>query len=166
MDDAMELTGDWDYRSLEPRVVVGRDCRIEGRHVFGRCRGTATPCVRLDDRVSVYTWTVFNNEPDGVVDVGDDSILVGAIFMCARQIVVGRRVVISYHVTIADSDFHPIGADERRRDAIANAPEGDRSGRPALVSRPVTIGDDVWIGIGAFVLKGVTIGDGARIGPG
>jgi acetyltransferase-like isoleucine patch superfamily enzyme len=30
--------------------------------------------------------------------------------------------------------------------------------------RPVTIGNDVWIGHGAFVLPGVTIGDGAVIG--
>jgi acetyltransferase-like isoleucine patch superfamily enzyme len=166
-DDAgREFTDDWDYRSLEPHVAVGDGCRIEGRHVFGRCRGTATPCVRLGDRVSVLTWTVFNVEPDGIVEIGDDSLLVGAVFMCARRIVVGRRAVISYHVTLADSDFHPHDPAERRRDAIANAPTGDRSGRPPLVARPIVIGDDVWIGIGAFILKGVTIGDGARIAPG
>jgi acetyltransferase-like isoleucine patch superfamily enzyme len=33
-------------------------------------------------------------------------------------------------------------------------------------TRPVVIGDDVWIGIGAIILKDVQIGDGARIGPG
>jgi acetyltransferase-like isoleucine patch superfamily enzyme len=30
----------------------------------------------------------------------------------------------------------------------------------------VIIGDDVWVGIGAIILKGVTIGQGARIGAG
>ena len=53
----------------------------------------------------VYTWTEFNVEPQGQISVGDDCVLVGAIFMCAERIRVGRRVVISYHVTIADSDF-------------------------------------------------------------
>jgi acetyltransferase-like isoleucine patch superfamily enzyme len=33
-------------------------------------------------------------------------------------------------------------------------------------TRPVTIADDVWIGIGAIVLKGVRIGRGARIAAG
>jgi acetyltransferase-like isoleucine patch superfamily enzyme len=120
----------------------------------------------LGDRVRVYTWTTFNIEPTGFLDVGDDSILVGGIFMCAEQITVGRRTIISYNVTIADSDFHPTDPELRKQDAIANAPEGDRSKRPALVTKPVSIGDDVWIGIGAIVLKGVRIGCGARIGPG
>ncbi len=51
--------------------------------------------------------------------------MVGAVIMCAERINVGRDVVISHHVTIADSDFHPIGLEERRADAIANAPDSD-----------------------------------------
>ena len=34
------------------------------------------------------------------------------------------------------------------------------------IARPVTIGEDVWIGGGAIILGGVTIGDGAIIGAG
>ena len=59
-----------------------------------------------------------------------------------------------------------LDAMSRRRDAMASAPGGDRSGRPAYESRPVTIEDDVWIGIGAIILKGTRIGRGARIGAG
>jgi acetyltransferase-like isoleucine patch superfamily enzyme len=86
--------------------------------------------------------------------------------MCAESIRVGRRVVISYNTTIADSDFHPRDPESRKQDAVANAPLGNREGRPALVCRPVVIEDDVWIGIGAIVLKGVHVGAGARIGAG
>lgn len=86
--------------------------------------------------------------------------------MCAERIQIGRRVIISYNVTLADSDFHPRDPDLRRQDAMANAPEGDRSRRPPVVSRPLVIDDDVWIGIGAIILKGVRIGQGARIGAG
>jgi acetyltransferase-like isoleucine patch superfamily enzyme len=75
-------------------------------------------------------------------------------------------VVVSYHVTIADSDFHPLDPAVRRRDAIANAPGGDPSRRPVVDASPVVIDDDVWIGIGAYVLKGVHIGRGAHIEPG
>ena len=31
---------------------------------------------------------------------------------------------------------------------------------------PIRVGDDVWFGVGAIVLSGVTIGDGAVIGAG
>jgi acetyltransferase-like isoleucine patch superfamily enzyme len=79
---------------------------------------------------------------------------------------VGKRVILSYNVTVADCDFHPRDPAQRKQDAIANAPEGDLSQRPALVSRPVVIEDDVWVGIGAIILKGVHVGAGARIAAG
>ena len=33
-----------------------------------------------------------------------------------------------------------------------------------LESKPVRIGNDIWIGVGSSILPGVTIGDGAVIG--
>lgn len=160
------VIGTWDYRELPPNARIGRDCWLERKSSFGSFRSERDPGLVLGHRVRVYTWTTFNIEPAGCVEVGDDSVLVGPVFMCSAQITVGRRVIISYNVTIADADFHPIDPELRQQDAIANAPFGDRSRRPPFISRPVVIGDDVWIGIGAIVLKGVRIGDGARIGPG
>jgi acetyltransferase-like isoleucine patch superfamily enzyme len=145
---------------------VGSDCWLERRDSFESFRSQRNPGLVLGDRVRVYTWTTFNVEPTGCMEIGDDAILVGPVFMCAERITVGRRVVISYQVTIADSDFHPIDPGERKRDAIANAPFGDRSKRPKYLSRPVVIEDDAWIGISAIILKGVHVGRGARIGAG
>ena len=160
------LTGRWDYASLLPAVQVGQGCFLERRDSFARCRTRHQPGVRLGERAQVYMWSSFSVDPDGVLVVGDDCVLVGAVFMCAQQITLGHRVVVSYNVTIADSDFHPIDPGQRRLDAIANAPGGDRSLRPPFISRPVVIEDDAWIGIGAIILKGVTIGRGARVGAG
>jgi acetyltransferase-like isoleucine patch superfamily enzyme len=161
--DEREITGQWDYRVLPPNVRLGLDCWLERRDSFARFRSERQPGLVLGDRVRVYTWTTFNVEPTGYLEIGSDSTLVGAVFMCADRIVLGRNVTVSYHVTIADSDFHPTDPDLRIRDAIANSPQGDRSQRPAIVARHVTIEDDVWIGIGAIILKGVHVGRGARI---
>ena len=164
--DVADITGGWDYGSLPSNVHVGRACFLERRDSFERFRSTREPGLVLGDRVRVYTWTTFNVEPEGLILVGDDSVLVGAVFMCAEHISIGANVVISYGVTIADSDFHPHDPELRRQDARANAPEGDRSTRPRIQTSPVVIGDDVSIGIGAIVLKGVTIGAGATIAAG
>lgn len=161
-----EITGTWDYLTLPPNIRVGKDCFLERKESFSRFRSTQKTGLRLGNRVKVYTWTTFNVEPAGRVEVGEGSILVGAVLMCAEHIQIGRRVTISYHVTIADCDFHPTDPVLRKQDAMANAPAGDRSQRPPLVTRPVIIEDDVWIGIGSIVLKGVRIGKGARIGAG
>jgi acetyltransferase-like isoleucine patch superfamily enzyme len=161
--DAKELTGTWDYGTLPANVTLGPGCYVERRDSFKRFRSSRSVGLSLGSNVHVYTWTDFNIGPTGCVSVGDDTILVGAVFMCAEEITIGSRVVISYHVTIADSDFHPVDPQERRRDALANAPGGDSSLRPRVLSAPVHIEDDAWIGIGAIVLKGVRIGRGARV---
>ncbi|HEY5564568.1 MAG TPA: acyltransferase [Rhodothermia bacterium] len=166
VDDFREITGDWNHASLPPNVQIGRDCWFERKDTFGRFRSTQNPGLIIGDRVKVYTWATFNVEPSGAIEIGSDSVLVGPVFMCWQRISVGARVVISYNVTIADSDFHPRGFEERKRDAVANSPFGDRSNRPEIVARPVIIEDDVWIGIGAIILKGVRVGRGARVGPG
>jgi acetyltransferase-like isoleucine patch superfamily enzyme len=166
LSDCSAITGGWDHAELPKNIRVGANCYLERRESFKRFRSARDPGLVLGDRVKVYTWTEFNIDPAGRVEVGDDSVLVGVILMCAESILIGSRVIASYNVTIADSDFHPIDPELRRLDAIANAPEGDRGRRPRVVARPVVIEDDAWIGIGAIILKGVRIGRGARIGAG
>jgi acetyltransferase-like isoleucine patch superfamily enzyme len=162
-----DLSDVWDRSGLPSNVCIGEGCYLEINAAnFGRFRSTCQPGLQLGRRVRVYDWTCFNVEPQGAIEVGDDSVLAGTLFMCAKSILIGRGVIVSYNVTIADCDFHPRDPDLRKQDAVANAPEGDRSLRPPLVARPVLIEDDVWIGIGAIILKGVHLGRGARVGAG
>jgi acetyltransferase-like isoleucine patch superfamily enzyme len=164
--DIGEITGSWDYGALPDNIRIGKNCFLERREAFDRFRSRQNPGLILGDRVQVLTWTTFNVEPTGIVIVGDDTLLAGAVFMCAESIRIGARCVVSYNVTIADCDFHPIDVEARRRDAIATSPSSDRSDRPPLLTRPVIIGDDVRIGTGAIILKGVHIGDRATVAPG
>jgi acetyltransferase-like isoleucine patch superfamily enzyme len=64
-----------------------------------------------------------------------------------REVSIGRDCRIGWDVLIMDTDQHPL-------------PDG------FLDNRPVTIGDRVWIGARATILKGVTVGDGAIIAAG
>ena len=161
-----ELTGDWDYATLPANVHVGRDCFIERASLFGPLESTRDPGLVLGERVRLYAggWGgAITVKATGLLEIGDDSVLVGAQIMCADHIVIGRRVVISYNAVIADSDFHPRDPELRRRDAISGAPFGDFVGYSARLTAPVIIEDDVSIGINAIVLKGVRIGEGAEV---
>ncbi|QDT73341.1 Maltose O-acetyltransferase [Lacipirellula limnantheis] len=84
------------------------------------------------------------------LSIGDDSFIGSkcSIFV-ARSIEVGRRCLIAGDVIIRDYDGHPKDADDRA------------NGVPILSgsARAVRIGNDVWIGSRAVILKGVTIGD-------
>ena len=50
--------------------------------------------------------------------------------------------------------FHPLDPVERNG---LNGPE---------ITKPIKIGNDVWVGGGAIILPGVTVGDGCTIGAG
>jgi acetyltransferase-like isoleucine patch superfamily enzyme len=164
--DTDEFDGSWDYRRLPDNIRIGADCFLERRRSFERFRSRQSPGLVLGDRVQVLTWTAFSVEPSGRVEIGQDSVLVGAVFMCMKSIRIGAGCHISYNVTISDCDFHPVDINARRRDTIAVAPSGDRARRPPFPAEPVVIGHNVWIGTGAIILKGVTIGDSATIAPG
>jgi acetyltransferase-like isoleucine patch superfamily enzyme len=166
MSDMKDITGQWDYATLPANTRVGDGCFLEDRGSFRRFRSTLETGIVIGDRVKAFNWTTFSVEPTGYMEIGDDTTLVGPIFWCMHRIIVGRRVSISYNVMIADSDFHPKDPDQRRLDAIAIAPTGDVKSRPPIDCRPVIIEDDVQIGIGAIILKGVRIGAGARVLPG
>lgn len=75
-------------------------------------------------------------------------------FRSAESIRIGRHCLIAGSVTIGDYDGHPLDAARRRA--------GETS--PAADVKPVEIGDDVWIGAGAVILKGVTIGSRSIVG--
>jgi acetyltransferase-like isoleucine patch superfamily enzyme len=158
-----QLTGRWSHDILPGNVRVGSDCYLESAGSFGPVASPRDPAVVIGDRVKIYGWTSFMVGGDGYVEVGDDSVLVGPQFMCNERITLGRRVVVSYNVLLTDSDFHPVDPDLRPREAAAISYYGDAGDRVQVERRPIEIGDDVWIGAQAMIMKGVLIGSGARI---
>lgn len=113
---------------------------------------------RIDGTVEVYD--------QGELEIGSHFFLGRSRIYCSRRISIGNFVLVSDNVSIMDSDLHPMKASARRREAERWA----RSSFPDVYSdtssAPVRIGNDVWIGFGATVLKGVSIGEGAIIGAG
>ena len=87
--------------------------------------------------------------------------------MAEELIEIGSYCLISWNVGIADSDFHPLDPAQRRRDALALAPYyKERPPRPPIRTAPVRIADNVWIGMNAVILKGVTIGENSVVAAG
>jgi acetyltransferase-like isoleucine patch superfamily enzyme len=76
----------------------------------------------------------------------------------------GARVLVSMGVAIHDTNSHPTNPVERFEQTKAIFTNGHPTEGVSIKSSPITIGDDVWIGFGAVVMKGVTIGHRAIIG--
>src|SRR5690606_2383436 len=75
---------------------------------------------------------------------------VGTKILCATGITIGAHCTFSWDVQVLANDFHALTVDGVEQPSAA----------------PVVIGDRVWIGTRAIVLKGVTIGDGAVVAAG
>ncbi|CAL9550707.1 sugar O-acetyltransferase [Streptomyces cellulosae] len=87
------------------------------------------------------------------------------------NITVGARTFVNYHLTALDVAAIIIGEDCQIGPNVQlltpTHPLEPQPRRDKLeAARPITIGDNVWIGGGAIVCPGVTIGDNAVIGAG
>ena len=70
--------------------------------------------------------------------------------------------MISHNVDIHDSNDHPIEPKLRHNHYVDICNDGYLSNYN-LRSKPINIMDNVWIGFGACILKGVTIGDNSIV---
>lgn len=74
----------------------------------------------------------------------------GTKILVAESVTIGAGCTFSWDVQILDNDFHAMTVDGVQQPKVA----------------PVVIGDRVWVGTRAVILKGVTIGDGAVVAAG
>jgi len=89
----------------------------------------------------------------------------GSRIWSAASIVVGDRVLIAHSVNIFDNLTHPLRA-AARHEQIKQIFTRGHPREISLDESPVRIGDDAWIGAGAIVLRGVTVGKGGVVAAG
>jgi acetyltransferase-like isoleucine patch superfamily enzyme len=145
--------------------VIGSNCVTDSTSTFKHFFSLREPGLTLGDDVTLWR-TALSVEEDGEVVIGDHCYLANASIVCAARIEIGSYVMVAGGVTIVDSDFHPVEPAARLADTVALSSLGDRARRPPVCAEPVCIGDDVWIGPNATVLKGVRIGAGAVVAAG
>lgn len=105
--------------------------------------------------------------------MGDDQAMIIQPFFCdyGKQISVGRRFFANFNFTVLDEarvtigDDCFIGPNVSIYTACHSTDPEERNTRQEW-ARPVTIGNNVWIGGSTTILPGVTIGDNVSIGAG
>lgn len=144
-------------------VGWGQNWMIYGTPLIQRHSGSS---IQIGRHLNMRNW--FGSNPLGVnhrsilatwsstasISIGDDVGMTGATLVAQTGITIGNRVFIGANSSIVDTDFHPLAADQRNQDPTAG------------ISRPITIADDVFIGMNVLILKGSSIGQGSIIGAG
>ena len=112
--------------------------------------GTAVHVVTSRDRtVGLTTWA--HNNHQGAIDIGDYALLCpGVRIDSATSVRIGPSTMLAAGVYVTDADWHDIY---------------DRS-LPIGVTKAVVLEENVWIGDGSIVCKGVTVGANTVVGAG
>lgn len=152
-------------QEIPKNVRIGEGTRLSGHNAFNRFFSEQDVALTIGNKCLVAN-AHFALGPQAEMRVGDECYLSSPIFLCEKSIEIGSRVVIGWNAAIMDTDFHPLDPTLRMEDAIACSPLADGKSRPVIEAVAVKIGDDVWIGPQATILKGITIGDGSFIEPG
>lgn len=123
------------------KIRVGRGVNFEGRDG-----------IELGSEVNIGSGTLLITGPKGHIKLGTKShISRMTVLSGGGNITIGERCMISSLVAIY---------------SVQNSLGSDRPALEPPERLPVAIGNDVFVGVGAKILPGVTIGDNAIIGAG
>jgi len=152
------------YRVLVCEPLFKMYCRSYGKNlhtgvfvhrVHGKGDLVAGDNVTVDGKCHVFFAARFAERPR--LEIGNNSgVGHNCTFSVGKRITIGNNCRIAINVNMLDSPGHPMDPERR---LASEAPDIDSV-------RPITIGNNVWIGTGAVILPGVTIGDNSVISVG
>ena len=140
-------------------IAIGKGSRVKRRRV-----SLDPGCRLVVGRRSIVDARIIADRPGAEFIVGDRTSLGNSLLVAAQRIEIGDDVLMSWGVTIVDHNSHSLEWSDRQHDVV-NWGKGVKLWDQVTVA-PVRIGHKVWIGFGASILKGVTVGEGAVVAAG
>lgn len=154
-------------RYVEGMHIVGKLCILKPdvfhRLFFGYKSGTIIIGKNFScnnkfssNSIGLIQPCFFNVSQNALLEIGDNVGISGSTIRVSEKVTIGNHTIIGSGCLITDTDAHPIKIKDRSK----------RDWYKYTVNKPITIGNNVFIGARSIILKGVTIGDGAVIGAG
>ena len=144
-------------------IKYGKNCTFHGLPIIAKNKNAAITIgdgcrIRssfISNLIGLYQRTVICAKGNGTINIGKDVGMSGVTIYAREAITIGDKCLIGANTKILDNDFHPIDPEVRRR-----------TPGEYIASKPITIGENVFIGCNVLILKGVTIGNNSVIGAG
>lgn len=117
--------------------------------------------ISIGDNCDIHA--IISVKDNASIKIGDYTTIrynskIGAV----QKIEIGSHVIISNSVTIYDNNNHPTDP-QMRLEMCESGFYSDKWSWKHSAHKPVIIEDNVWVGEGATILKGVRIGKGAIV---
>lgn len=164
-------------RILRKLASIGHNIEMRGQ----RAKALVAPSTRLLAGCNLNTETRSNIVIDefctiaatiqsfenGRIHIGSHTFIGPNTRIWAHDAIhIGDRCLIAHDVNIIDSNSHSLSARQRHLEYCSTLKPGAKRLPTDVARKPITIGNDVWIGHSSILLKGVTLGDGCVVGAG
>lgn len=135
-------------------VDIKSNCSFNGKTIFRKLPETyihiGKNCIfnstHRSNQIGIYSPCMLSTiKKHAIIEIGDNCGFSGTIIGAAERIIIGNNVRCGANTMITDTDWHD--------DDYRTSP-----------NQPVIIEDNVWLGYGVKVLKGVSIGKNSLIG--
>lgn len=126
------------YMFPKSKIVIGRSVEIRS--------------ARMSNFIGINRMSIIATHGENAeVKIGDFCGMSGTVIGAKKSITIGNNVMIGANVLITDFDWHSLDPTARSQGASSE-------------SNPIIIGDNVFIGYSAIILKGVSVGKNSVIG--
>jgi acetyltransferase-like isoleucine patch superfamily enzyme len=156
VDGSRAIAEDWYPGTVPDNAQIDVTAYVGSSYSFQRFRSELPIGVEIGRGASLCEATSLDIGPRGVVRLGEYALVNGARIICDTEIEIGDYSLVSWDVVLMDTYRVPFDPEERGR-AIVDGTVG------ANAARPIRIGRNAWIGFGACVLPGASIGDGSIV---
>lgn len=110
----------------------------------------------LSNLIGLYSRTIIvARTKDSKITIGNNVGISGATIYARNSIEIGDNTLVGGNAKILDNDFHPIEIEARNNDI-----------KEKILSKPIKIGKNCFIGCNSIILKGTELGDGCVVGAG
>ena len=122
-------------------IVIGKDCLLSGS-------------------ITVYS-------PNAKIVIGDRVFIgPGTKLICYDELVIEDDVMLSWDITVMDTNAHSLKSSERINDVADWSKGWQNKNWSCVESKKITIKKKSWIGFNSIVLKGVSLGEGTVVASG
>lgn len=123
---------------------------------------------------SIIGATIIFENKGGNVSIGDRVYIGDSKIICKSSITFENDILVAWGVIFYDHNSHSLDYKNRQKDIRQVLFDHKNYGGNYLInkdwsdveSRPIVIKNNAWIGMHSFIMKGVTIGEGAIVAAG
>jgi len=164
-DGLTYLNYDWYPKAIPSNLVAGDQVYLDTSYSFACFHSEEKDGFQIGFASGNYLHSQFLAGKKGKIKIGKYSILESTSFLANSEITVGDHCMFSWGSYVTDTWIsEQLKNSASRKEILKKIALSEKRIFDLNHSKPVLIEDNVWVGFGAVIMPGVTLGRGCVVG--